>query len=74
MFDFDDDFFFKLKQEDIASLFLQAKPLAETLQHGAACEGLSEEEARLMSTSFAVAVVLLRAYTESLGRNSQQTH
>ena len=73
VFDFDDDFFFKLKQEDIASLFLQAKPLAETLRRGAACEGLDEEGARLMSASFAVAVVLLRAYSESQGRNGEQT-
>ncbi len=73
VFDFDDDFFFKLKQEDIASLFLQAKPLAERLQKSPACEGLPEEEARLMSTSFAVAAVLLRAYSEAFGRSGQQT-
>ena len=74
VFDFDEDFFFNLKQEEIATLFFQAKPLAETLQCGAACEGLSEEDARLMSTSFAVAAVLLRAYSESQGRNGEQTH
>lgn len=73
MFDFDEDFFFNLKQEEISTLFFQAKPLAETLQCGAACEGLSEEDARLMSTSFAVATVLLRAYSESQGRNGEQT-
>ena len=74
VFDFDDDFFFKLKQEDIASLFLQAKPLAETLRRGAACEGLDEEDARLMSASFAVAVVLLRVYSESRDKSNPQTH
>ena len=74
VFDFDDDFFFKLKQEDIASLFLQAKPLAETLRRGAACEGLDEEGARLMSASFAVAVVLLRVYSESRDKSNPQTH
>ena len=74
VFDFDDDFFFKLGQEEIAALFLQAKPLAEKLRYGAACEGLAEEDARMMSTSFAVAVTLLRAYSESRDKNSPQTH
>ena len=73
VFNFDEDFFFNLKQEEIATLFFQTKPLAETLQRGAACEGLSEEDARLMSTSFAVAAVLLRAYSESHDRNNPQT-
>ena len=73
VFDFDDDFFFHLDNEDIATLFFQAKPLAEKLRHGAACKGLSEEDARMMSTSFAVAAVLLSAYSESHDRNNPQT-
>ena len=73
MFNFDDDFLFNLNNEDIATLFFQAKPLAETLRQGPACEGLTEEDAKLMSTSFAVAVALLRAYSGSQGRNDEQT-
>lgn len=73
MFDFDDDFFFNLEQEDIATLFLQAKPLAQKLIDGPACKGLSEEDAKLMSTSFAVAIALLRAYHEARCKNEGQT-
>lgn len=72
MFDFDDDFFFKLKLEDIASLFFEAKPLAETLIGGSACWGLPQEEAKLMSTSFAIATVLLRAYHEARRKSEEQ--
>lgn len=72
MFDFDDDFFFNFKPDDIATLFFQARPLAQKLIYGPACEGLSEEDAKLMSTSFAVATVLLRAYHEAHRRNAEQ--
>ena len=72
MFDFDDDFFGQLNQEDIASLFFQAKPLAQQIMNGSACAGLSEDDKKLMSTSFAIATVLLRAYHEAHRRNEQQ--
>lgn len=72
MFDFHDDFFDHLNQEDIATLFFQAKPLAQTIMNSSTCANLPEEDKKLMSTSFAVATVLLRAYHEAHQKNEEQ--